>query len=496
MWVLTLALAGGWAGTQIRSLTIRLSYPGEVSFIEGMRLAEIVRLRQGVPIYAPASAESFDAAIYGPFYYLLGSVVVAPTQPSYFPLRVLSVLATLGCSGLAAFLVFSLARSRWAAALAPLIFLGFSQVAWYGMAVRPDSLALFLTFAGYVTAWQFRGSRRILLAAPLMLLGLFVKQIFIAAPLAVLFFLLGERKYQRAAVWAGVMTLGSLGLLAYFHYFAFPGQAFLQHFFTYNMLRMTLAQFMNEMIVAGLIFFGPTFLAFKYLDLYPDRLLACYLGCALAVAILASGKEGSDINYFVECVLITSVLIPAFLAKMIARPARVLRVLIVLAVALFMARVFTPPLPRKGDFSRDLALQAFLRGNFTSSSRGLGYYTGDLLRAGLQTPISDPYQYVQLVRQGTFSDRDLVRELERQKFDVIIVNFDLQLAEDRECMARSITDGMRGVILERYRLATTLELPGPELFHPDDRFYAWVPRPRASSGAPKSSTSPSADHAR
>jgi hypothetical protein len=58
-------LAGGCAAWQLSSWPVRFRYPGEWCGVEGMRLGEMQHLGEGIPIYAPASAERFDAAIHG-----------------------------------------------------------------------------------------------------------------------------------------------------------------------------------------------------------------------------------------------------------------------------------------------------------------------------------------------------------------------------------------------------------------------------------------------
>jgi hypothetical protein len=43
-------------------------------------------------------------------------------------------------------------------------------------------------------------------------------------------------------------------------------------------------------------------------------------------------------------------------------------------------------------------------------------------------------------------------------------------------MNRYLGEGVRRAILENYELARSMEMPGPERTHLEDRFYAWVPR--------------------
>jgi hypothetical protein len=96
--VAALLIAGGFAVWQLSSWPVRLRYPGDRCSVEGIFLAEMLHLRQGVPIYGPFTADPFDPANYGPVYYLLGAELINPYAPAFFSLRVLSTLATVGCA--------------------------------------------------------------------------------------------------------------------------------------------------------------------------------------------------------------------------------------------------------------------------------------------------------------------------------------------------------------------------------------------------------------
>jgi hypothetical protein len=85
----------------------RLRYTGEESY-EGVALAEMTRLGHGEPIYASGAADRFDAATYGPLYYLLGKRSIF-ANPSIF-LRMLSRVGMLGAAG-CGLLAFWLTRS-------------------------------------------------------------------------------------------------------------------------------------------------------------------------------------------------------------------------------------------------------------------------------------------------------------------------------------------------------------------------------------------------
>ena len=233
------ALAAFFVVIHVLALPAKLRYPGELNFIEGQVMVEMIHLRQGVPIYAPPSAQGYDAANFGPLYYMVGARLVDPQKPAYLPLRVLSLLGVLVCAVVASLMAFRLSRNWLAALLAPLLFLSYGLVFRHGASARSDMVALFLVFTGFTVAHRFRTSRALLLAVPFMLGGFYYKQQFVAGPLAVLIFLLLEKRFRLAAEFTGLMVLGGLAFLAVIQYVIFPGQAFLRHFVLYNLLPFT-----------------------------------------------------------------------------------------------------------------------------------------------------------------------------------------------------------------------------------------------------------------
>ncbi len=474
--VLALLLAGVFAGLQVSSWPARLRYPGDQCLVEGVPLAEMAHLRQGVPIYAEASARRFDAAIYGPLYFLLGSRLIDAAQPAFFPLRVLSLIGTLGCAAACGLLAFWLTRSYFAAVLGPLTFLSYGFVTTHGLSARADLVAVLFFAVGFLIAYRFRQSRALLAAIPFMVVGVYYKQQFVAGPLAVFLFLLLQKRYRLAAGFAGLMAAGGLAMLAAFEWFVFPGQSFLLHFVVYNTLPFSWLKFSLGGLQLGLMFLVPLLLALEFLRVQRDKLLACYLGCTVVLSVVTSAKAGSDSNYFLECALILSALVAALIARNLSGPLRVSEIVVLLGVMLFFAQWFAPAPPRAADFARDRNVQEFLREKFPPRTRGLAYYPGDILRAGMDVPVTDLFQYSQLVLQGKLPDRYLLDRFREQWFGAVVIHFDLRderLARER---IDRLPDAWTDAIRQNYRLMTTLEMPQPEKLLEEDRFYVWVPR--------------------
>lgn len=457
-------------------LPAKLRYPGELNFMEGMPLAEMVHLRQGVPVYARPSAQGYDSTNYGPFYYLLGAQLIDPSRPAYRPLRVLSLVATLAAALLAGLMAYRLTGKHLAAVMAPLLFLSYGTVFRHGASARSDMVALALVFAGFTVAHCWSASRAILWAVPLMVAGFYYKQQFVAAPLAVFVCLLTERRFRLAAEFAASMTAAVLAVLALCQFVLFPGQAFLNHFVFYNLLPFQREEILFGLGFFALILFVPLLVSLEYLRTHPDRLLLTYLVCAFALSLLTVARAGSDTYYFLECILICSVLVPALCAERLGEPGRAPELIILLVVALFVGQWFRMPAPSPRDFRADTELQAYLTGRFPRGARALSYYSGDVLRAGLSLPFTNLYHYNKLIRKGLVSGEEMPRLIAQEHFQLILLDFDLEKEQSDYYVNLYLTPAIRDAIGKHYRLADTMEMPSPEKMLENGKYYVWIPK--------------------
>jgi len=173
------------------------------------------------------------------------------------------------------------------------------------------------------------------------------------------------------------------------------------------------------------------------------------------------------------------------MAKRITDPPRAFELLALLCVTLFLGQRDSAPIVNQKAFAQDQAAQGYLRSHFSPGTRVLSYYTGDMVRAGLQTPITNLYHYYQLVRKGTLNDADMVTQLERHYFGIVVLDFDLLTEKRRDFFLDFyLTKGIRHAIQANYQMATTVEMPGPERLYGKEWFYVWVPRPKAQAALP------------
>ena len=471
--IASVAMPGYFAVRHVAAWPARVNYPGELDNAESSVLAEMIHLREGVPVYAPASSQRFDSVLYGPLFYLLCSHLIDPQQPSHTLPRELSLLATVGMAAGCALLAYWLARSYLAALIAALLFLSYPFVTHFGTQNRCDGIALLLWFSGFLVVYKFRDSRKLLFAVPLMTLGFYYKQQFIAAPLAILVFLILEKRFHLAAGFAALLGVAGLSLLAAFQFLVFCHQAFLLHFLGYNAIPVSWRQCLGWMLVLGVTFLVPGAAAVQFLRTHPNRLLACYFCWVVPLLVVTMARRGANINYAIELLLVLCPLLAAQLAANFSRPSHAILALCVLAATLWLGSIFSLWVPQEKDLADDNAVQVYLRDNFPPRAPALSLYVGDLVRAGLDTPMTDFANYTWLVCKGKLSDQILLTPFRERRFAIIVLRFDLVAEKDWAepgggCLPRQFYQA----IVQNYQ---PLEGPAVRLFAAK-RYYAWIPR--------------------
>ena len=96
-----LAFVGLWLTVAL----VRAGAPVELEWNEGSQVAHVARVLRGEPIYVEPSL-AFVPQLYTPLFYWTGAVPSAILGPGFAPLRLVSILATLGSLAL----VFAIVR--------------------------------------------------------------------------------------------------------------------------------------------------------------------------------------------------------------------------------------------------------------------------------------------------------------------------------------------------------------------------------------------------
>ena len=169
----------------------RVAYPFDLDFIENAMLLQAWRTGAGLPVYRPPNGD-FAPQVYMPLYTWLGSLLLRLTGPVMWPLRLLSLLSTLGTAVLLYLIGRRIQPDRAIALSGAALFLAGYKLTggWYDLA-RVDALFVFWVMAGMGTAvYRHHTNRGLALAGLLLGLALLTKQngLFLTAVVGVWLF--------------------------------------------------------------------------------------------------------------------------------------------------------------------------------------------------------------------------------------------------------------------------------------------------------------------
>lgn len=472
--LLPFVIAGLFAAGNLETWRARITYPGDESY-EGVALSEIVHVREHVPIYRDGAASNFDAATYGPLFYFVAGRFVDVLRPSYAPLRIVSALGMLGSAACCAFLAFWLGGRRMAAWLSPVVFLAYGMPTGHGILALSDGIAVFLSLLGFVIAYRLRDGRGVLWAAPVMLLSFYYKPQYVAGTVAVFVFLMLEKRFRDAVRFAGLIAAGGISFLCFFQFVAFKGQSFLQFFLFHQAPLLSWYWFIRSVMVFALLLLGPVVISLEWLRRHPNKLVACYLLCAVLLNVLAFSKEGGDIHYFFETVFMTAILFSALVAERVFLPGYPFELVVFLVVMLFLGQWGTVHAPQAEDVARHDAMQSLLRRSFPAHAASLCANPGEMIQAGLDVPFSGLYQLTHLARRGVESDRGVVNMIRQGKFAVVVLSVDVNKETDPYALNFALTPQMLLAIRQNYEVKYVLAMPTPLKLRRQDRFFVYVP---------------------
>lgn len=319
---------------------VGLILPGQMEYGEGAALALGSWLDGQGTLYADPLVAPWRLTPYPPLYLWLCTVLSGHT-PSFFPGRLLSVLAAVATGGMLLYRIDERRKGGDACELEPgrfaFRFLGLSAGGWAAVALlasntiffdwttlcRVDTLGLALTLAALLWGERLLGGRpggwRWGGPAALFVAALFVKQSFLAGPLALVCVL--WRK-ERGALTAFVAWLVGLAALVGAGLEVWSGG-----WFGTVMARYTLMFFSPERLWQ----YGGTFLAFNILELglavvaarrfWRARPLWVIYTAVSGLGIFGMGRHGGYYNYCLELLvgeaLLVGWLVNAYLSSLV-----------------------------------------------------------------------------------------------------------------------------------------------------------------------------------
>lgn len=192
---------------------VRARYPYHLEWMEGGSLHHVQWILEGHPLYARPSL-LFTPYTYPPLYYYVSAGAAALLGDGFFPLRLVSVLSSLGCFGVLFLIVRRETGSAAAAVLAAALFAATFRIggAWFDLA-RVDSLFLLLLLAGVYCVRFGASNRAAVAAAALLTLACLTKQTALAVIPALALGSLVLRPRWSLRFLAALAALGGLAAL-------------------------------------------------------------------------------------------------------------------------------------------------------------------------------------------------------------------------------------------------------------------------------------------
>jgi hypothetical protein len=217
---LALTLGAWYLVSYLVLALIRLRYPFELEWMEGAVVDQVRRVAEGHRLYVAPSIH-FIPFQYPPLFFYLGALVTRVTGGGFLPLRLLSILASIGSFVTMFVMVRRESGSAKAAFLAVALFAACFRAdgAWYDLA-RIDSLCLWLVLMAGCAARFQTGRRAALATAVLLALAFFTKQsaLIAAVPLLAYLVALSRRDGGLAVIAFVALAGGGIWILDRIHH--------------------------------------------------------------------------------------------------------------------------------------------------------------------------------------------------------------------------------------------------------------------------------------
>jgi hypothetical protein len=452
-----------------------IACPYEVQYAEGGVLLDAVNIARGGVLYGDYQHYPFTVATYTPLYSLIWAAAIKLLGVSFVVGRALSWLATVGAAALIWAILRRTGYGVVASVIAAAVFLLAPTVRSCAVVARVDTWAVALSLAALYCI--VRGGRWLAAAVVLMVLASYTKQTALAAPAAAIVYLAWMRQRRSAALVGAAWAVAVLAVFAVMQ-LATDGW-FYRHVVIANRNRWDVH---GLAFVWGSSLFWPTPLAVGGMAVLlslrrwassaaraagaPQRELALLYGLYYVFSLLGAltaGKVGAGANYMLEplagACLMTGVAYQSIAARVGSGKGKVVWAGIWLT--LVVPAVIAPYLPQAQAWGDDPAWRrrTLEEGReaaaFVQRTRGavLSEVLGSLLVAG-RPVLLEPFEMTQMFLDGHWNQQPLVRDINRQRFALIIIEWNpARVVPDKwgTYGVRRWTRGMKQAIVRNYR---------------------------------------------
>lgn len=276
----------------------RITFPFTFDLVEGAVLIQIRHLLAGQNMYALPRAE-YTALVYPPLYFYISALSSTIFGPGFWPLRLVSILATCGCMLVIFLTVKRVTRSAFYGLVSAGLFgATYAATLAYFDVARSDTLYVFFLLVG-IYLMSRAGTVSSILAGVFFSLAFFTKQtaLFVVVPLSVLYFFF-ERKQTLISLltFAGLAGLGLARLQAgsdgWYGYYIFTLPANHQVAINLQNIAEHFTAILSPLLLALGIGFGAALLRVR--EFFREKELAFF---SIASVVALSGSVVSGLSY-------------------------------------------------------------------------------------------------------------------------------------------------------------------------------------------------------
>ncbi len=394
-------------------------------------------------------------------------------------LRGLTLASLFGCSWLIYLIVRLFKATRLVSLTAASLFFCFHPVIYWGSNGRVDSLGLLFVLAGIYLVGRAEvkeiHSLAIMGAISLFALAFFTKQSLIAAPVAVVIYLVVSGRKKEAAIFSGLSGLvygaglAILLLITRGNYFFFMT---MERFTPFSLVEMLKLWGLSLVLYGPLIFlavwYAPTFIKMGGLE----RLLI-FWGIAALLVSFTVGKVGAADYYFFEVLAILSILMGYILTNWeskssLLKPLLGLQVIIFVGVAVWLFTQYQHQDNLKEAYHK---ASSYLEQYSTREQKIFVELSGPALAIGRFDDVFDHFIYRQLAAANVRDGEALVKDVAQQKFKVMLMGYDVLQTESKPVLLSPWPSGFEEAIRQHYQLVAALR-------GRDGQSYAWILIPK------------------
>jgi 4-amino-4-deoxy-L-arabinose transferase-like glycosyltransferase len=309
---------------------LRLRYPYEVEWLEGVFMEHLYRVTHGEALYIKPTID-FIPFGYPPLYYFVVAPFAKVLGFGFFAPRLVSFLSTLGISALIARSVFLETERSWLLAVcgAGLFLASYAFCGYYYDVVRIDMLTVFFIVAAGYSAAYGRGWKSWMFSAVLLTLGFFTKQqaIFFYAPIA-LWLYLNDRKDAVSFIACSVILAGAGYVYfetiseGWFSYYVFGITTQKAGVFLYQRaleaIPLYLVRYWGVLVLLLVLFIAEAGSSLRSVLKSRDGLQIMLWLTALGVAVISLGNDRGYRNLLIPFAAYSALLVPVLVSRNVA----------------------------------------------------------------------------------------------------------------------------------------------------------------------------------